>query len=441
VVLTVLGLVGAGAGVWVYDALAQKPADKPVKDPVPEGQIEVRGVLESVDAAAKTITLGAKGGPGGTYTIAPTTRILLDDGSGERSAFKEGKLADLSAGLPVIVRMTQDKKTVVGIWAEGPSIHGTVKAVDAGKQTITVINPAKKGEADMEQTFSVPKTAKFSFQDSKAIKGQPESRGLADLPTGAVVVLKLTPDRKTVVSIHAEGATLKGTVKAVDATTGTITLIVQEGKEPGERMIHVGKSATITVAGPDKKGPGTEIKLTDVAKGAQAVIRLSLDQKEAVSVFISGPVIRGVLKSTDADKGTVTVAVLIAKGEPEEMSTYSANKDTRITVDGRQAKLSDVPVEAAVVLQLSPDVKALQSITAEGPMLGGTVKALDAGKHTITISLGKQGEKTFTIAKDVTVTTGKSAKVLKLADVAVDKDVVLQLTADQKEVRHIIIHE
>jgi RNA polymerase sigma factor (sigma-70 family) len=438
VLVTVLGLMGAGAGVWVYDAVAQKP-DKPKVDPLPSGQVEVRGVIESVDAAAKTVTLSGKGGAGGTYTIGAEAKIHLDDGSGERSAFKEGKLADLSAGLPVTLRLIQDKKTVVGVWAEGPTLHGTVKAVDADKKTITVLNPARKGEADMEQTFAVPVTAKLSFPDTP--KGQAETRGLANVPTGAVVTLKLTPDRKTVVSLHAEGATLKGTVKAVDATTNTITLVVQEGKEPGERMIHLSKSAVITLAGSDKKTPATEIKLKDVSPGALATVRLSLDQKEAVSVIISGPTFRGVLKSADAQRGTVTVAVVVSKGEPEQTSTYTAGKDTRITVDGREVKLADVPVEATVVLQLAPDAKALQSITAEGPAFGGTVKAVDAGKLTITISLGKQGEKSFTIAKDAIVTTGKSAKTLKLTDVAVDKDVVLQLTADQKEVRHIMVHE
>src|SRR5262249_334954 len=149
-----------------------------------------------------------------------------------------------------------------------------------------------KGEGE-EETFTVPPTAKLSFQDSK--KGEAETRSLADVPTGALVALKLTSDRKTVVSLHAEGVTLRGTVKAVDATTGTITLAVQEGKEPGERMIRLGKGAAITVATTDKKGPGVEIKLADVAKGAAATVQLSLDQREAVHVFIAGPTVRGQL--------------------------------------------------------------------------------------------------------------------------------------------------
>jgi RNA polymerase sigma factor (sigma-70 family) len=438
VLLTVLGLALGGATAWTCHALAQKPADKPVKDPLPPGQTEVRGIIQAVEG--QTVTLGTKGATPAVYKLGTDTRVLLDDGTGNPETATAGKVTDLQAGQNVILRVGQDKK-VVSVRAEGPTVHAVLKSVDPAKDSITVSGQARKGEPDEDRTLALAKGAKVTISDGKGTKPQPGTHKLGDLPAGVAVTLKLSADGKTVGAVWAEGLTLRGTVLSVDAAAGTIKLqVAAKGKEAGEQTVRLGKDAPVTLGGGDKKAPPTAIKLADVPTGAVATVRLSLDGKEAVSVAIEGATVQGTLQAADAGKGTITVVSRAGKVDPEQTETYAVGKDATLTVDGRAVKLADVPTGAVVSVRLSPDRKQAVSLTAEGQTVRGTVKSLDASTRALTVSVGKEGEKSYTLAKEVQITTtGKGAAPLKPADVKPEREVVLQLSADGKEVRRITV--
>ena len=84
---------------------------------------------------------------------------------------------------------------VTGIWAEGPTIHATLKAADAGKGTVTVLVGAGRGSEGEEKTFTLAKKGKV-FHNGKEIK-------LADLKVkdDTVVSVKLSLDQKTATSV------------------------------------------------------------------------------------------------------------------------------------------------------------------------------------------------------------------------------------------------
>jgi hypothetical protein len=75
--------------------------------------------------------------------------------------------------------------------------------------------------------------------------------------------------------------TAAGTVKAVDASAGTITLAGQKtkkGEEP-EQTIAVAKDAKVSVDGESKT-------LADVKAGVRATLGLTSDRKTALSVTV-----------------------------------------------------------------------------------------------------------------------------------------------------------
>src|SRR5437763_7348551 len=108
------------------------------------------------------------------------------------------------------------------------------------------------------------------------------------------------------------------------------------------------------------------------------------------------PEARGMLKSVDASAGTVTVSMFEPRKETREAieKTYTLAKDAEVVVaigggGGRrgggafkEAKLADLPSGPSVALTLSADQTAVEAIVAEGTMVHGQPKAVDAAKKT-----------------------------------------------------------
>src|SRR5262249_12850603 len=158
-----------------------------------------------------------------TFALAGDAKVFLDDGTGDRLGFREGKLADLAEGISVTLRLCADQK-VTRLWGEGPIFQGMLKSVDAAALRITATMALTKGEPATDMTFDVAKNAKLFIEDGPAPDKSQRAKqpSLADLPANAVVSLKLAADRKVVGSIRAEGQSVTGLVKAVDGTTNSI---------------------------------------------------------------------------------------------------------------------------------------------------------------------------------------------------------------------------
>jgi RNA polymerase sigma factor (sigma-70 family) len=134
----------------------------------------------TVDAVNNTITFAAGGAAevaGKTFNVAKDIWIQIDA--------RPGKLAEIPAGSYLNITLTVDQQLVRGIWAVGPPVPGTgvVKAVDAEKRTITVD----------DRTYPVAQNANIII----ANRG-----GLAAVPVGATVSLRLCVDQKTVGTIN-----------------------------------------------------------------------------------------------------------------------------------------------------------------------------------------------------------------------------------------------
>src|SRR5262249_37777102 len=202
-------------------------------------------------------------------------KVLLDDGSGEKSGFQEGKLgdlADLADGVAVTLRLSADQKQVVRIWVEGPTVQGVLKAVDAANHTISATVATTKGQPAVDNIFAVAKNVHVSIDDGK-VKDKSKlakASGLADLFPGAVVFLKLSADRKVAGSIRAEGPSVTGVATAVDATKHTVSVAVSPAKgEPAvEKSFTVDPKAHVFIDDGKAKNKTKSNALGDLPAGA-----------------------------------------------------------------------------------------------------------------------------------------------------------------------------
>jgi len=437
-VLLAVSIIVCGAGVFRYRALAGKPAAQAVQDKATQpGEVEateLTAVVQSVDAAKSTLTLTSKLLGTKTFDVAKEARVLLDDGTGGKLGFKDGKLSDIGEGFIVTVRLSEGRSRVSGIWAEGPSIRADVKAVSAAQRTITVTIADRKNEPAQEKTFAVAPNATVVFNDGKPKEKVPsEAPKLADVPVGAVVTLKLSADQKVVGAIQAEGQEVQGFIKAVDGAKNSITLSVSDGKQIVERTYAVLPTATIAMGTGKGKGtpPPLAPTLTDLPVGAPVTLKLALHQKAVVRLSIQEVGISGTVKAVDAAKNSITLLIGGSKTEAAEEKTFDVAVNAAVRIDGKEGKLADLPAEALVSVKLFGDRKTVGSLQAEGPSISGIVMSVDAGRSSITLAADKSGEgRTLAISKDAPIFL--DGKAGKLADVAVGALVQGKLTTDQK---------
>jgi hypothetical protein len=340
--------------------------------------------VKAVDAAGLKITIAVPPGRDAgrdapptetTFALAKDVEVALGSGGFGRGAgfFREGKLNQITPGTMVSLTLTADKKTVDSILAEEPTVHGKLKSVDAGKNTITILVGARGGRereaSEEEQSFSVAKDAEIVMDEGRGRFFAVKEIKLADLAEGALVTLRLSLDKKSAHHILAEGPTLAGTIKELDAGKKTLTLTVRppRGDDAGETVtVNVPEGTLILLD--DGRGRRLSIKagkLADVPVGAAAMVRLTPDQQFATSVRVQGPTLAGLLKSVDAAKGTITVAIPKGRGEDPEEKSLNLSKNVRTIVDGNEAQLADVKITEdgpAVQLRLSLDQKTVQAI-------------------------------------------------------------------------------
>ncbi len=177
----------------------------------------------------------------------------------------------------------------------------------------------------------------------------------------------------------------------------------------------------------------------------------SADKTTVESIIAEEPTVRGILKSADPKKLTITVDRSVGReaAQEEKSFTIAANADVAVD-DGRglrhslrEGKVEDLVPGALVTLRLSLDKQTAHGITVEGATIVGVVKELDAAKRTLTLTLrpgrgdDAADERSLVVAKDafVVIDDGKgrrlSIKEGKLADVPVGAAVMAKLGVDQ----------
>ncbi len=258
--------------------------DKKTVESIGAEEPTARGKLKAVDANKNTLTITLAptsreqaAGEEKTYSLAKDAEIAADDGRGSRLSIKEAKLADLAEGAIISLRLSIDKKLVHGVLAEGPSHFGTVKELDAGKKTLTlVIRPPRGDDAGEEMTLNVPEDAVVLLDDGRGRRLSVKRGKLADVPAKSSAMVRLTADGQFAALIRAQGPMLFGQLKAVDPAKGTITIAIPKGRgeDPEEKTLSLAKNAWINIDGNPAKTADLKVE-----ENAFVQVRLSLDQK------------------------------------------------------------------------------------------------------------------------------------------------------------------
>src|ERR1051325_6237589 len=318
---------------------------------------EVRGIIKSADANSITITMGGGGESAPTektYAVAKDVEIAIGGGGFRSSGIaREGKIKDLITAVSVSLTLSADQKTVESILAEEPLMRGTLKAIDVKKRTLTVTGAASGGRGGEERaaedrTLSIAADVEVGIDDGRGRRFSIHEGKLEDLNEGAIVTLRLSLDKSQVHGIFAEGATVQGVVKSIDAGKRSLTLTTRapgRGEDAGEeRTLIVAKEAVILLDnGKVRRLSVKEAKLADVPIGAMVSVKLSVDQSFVMMLKAEGPQVLGMLKAVDADKRTVTVAIPKSRTEFDEF-TYTLAKDALVTFDGKTATLADIKI-------------------------------------------------------------------------------------------------
>jgi hypothetical protein len=343
----------------------------------------VQGVLRSVDASKGTVVVNVNGAGRGeveekTFTVPKDADVAVGAGTGRRlAALRQGKLADFAPGALVTILLAADGTTVESVIGEGPTVRGVVKSVDAEKRGITIATATRgsreRGEAPAEETktYTLAPKAEIALDDGRGRTFSVKEAKISELPQGALVTLRVSVDQKDVFSVLAEGPSIAGIVKAVDAGKNTLTLAGRgagRGEDAGaDQTFEVSPDAEVLID--DGKGrllSIKEAKLGDLIPGVMVMGKLSPDQKQLVIIRGEGPQVGGVIKSVDAGKRTLTFEGRKARGDTpeEEGKTYTIARDARILIDGKDSKLADIKPDGtlAASLKLSLDQKVAQSV-------------------------------------------------------------------------------
>lgn len=258
---------------------------------------------------------------------------------------------------------------------------------------------------------------------------------------------------------------VRGVLKSVDAASNSITVSFGEGREPATEKSYPLAGHVEVLIGSGVRGGFlplfVEGKLADLASGVRVTLTLTDDQEKVQAVLAEGPFVRGYLKAVDSAKNTLTIALQAQRDQAGEETTYALAPDAEVAVDDgrgrrfsvREAQLGELVPGAMLAVQLSVDMKQIQFVQAEGPLLSGTIKTIDAANKTMTLTLpvraargeapvGDLGEeRILAIANDavVVIDDGKgrrlSLKKAKLGDLPTGAVATVRLSVDQTAVK------
>lgn len=172
----------------------EKPVEKKpqAKTDAKQGTL-IEAVVKNVDADKNAITVVLRKNEEKveqTFAVEKDARYLV---GGNKAA----SLSDVKPEMRVALMLTE-QKTVAGIRSgeggrKGQSANGIVKAVDEGKNSIT-ITVSKEGET-ADQTFAVAKDAKIAVAGGEG--------KISDLKPGTQVAFMVAEDKKAVIAIKA----------------------------------------------------------------------------------------------------------------------------------------------------------------------------------------------------------------------------------------------
>jgi RNA polymerase sigma factor (sigma-70 family) len=302
---------------------------------------------------------------------------------------------------------------------------GLVASVDAKENTITI---AVKGDSGVvEKLFKVAPDAKV-FIDGADAK-------LAGVPKNATAALLIAGGKEgalpTATEVRVSGPTFTGVVAKVEADT-----VAFEGEKP--RSVKLAPNGKVVI-------DGKAAKLADVKPGDKLTVTLASDAEKGAILIVGGTrpggdgdkpagekpgknaKFGGKVASVDASARTIA---LLPKGNEGKEVVVKLTADAKITIDGKDAKIGDIPKGAPATFTLvsakDGQLREANEVTVAGGTFGGSVKQIDGS--SITVGNEKIDRVLKLLPTTKVVINGKDAKP---ADLKAGDRVMVTLTADE----------
>jgi RNA polymerase sigma factor (sigma-70 family) len=258
---------------------------------------------------------------------------------------------------------------------------------------------------------------------------------LKNVPKGAIATL-VFPNKEgaAATEVHVTGPTVTGMVAKADESTVTIDIPDKQGITT--RVFKLVPGGKIQIAGMK------DTKLADLKPGDKAAVTLTVDESAAVAISAGRPgadrekpdkpakaaaKFGGKVSSVDPAARTINLA---AKGEAGKEIVVRLTADAKVLIDGKEAKLSDVPKGAMAQFTIASakdgQPREASAVLIAGPTFGGAVKQID--RSEITIGNEKADRVLKLLPTTKVVIGGKDAKV---ADLKVGDRVNVTLSSDE----------
>src|SRR5262249_23127664 len=141
------------------------------------------------------------------------------------------------------------------------------------------------------------------------------------------------------------------TLQGVDTAKNTVTISTfNRATGKVEKTFEMAKDLVVL-------RDGKPAKLSDLKYGVSVSVKLSEDQKSAVSISENGKTVGAPLKAIDAEASTITVTITeMKRGQPGEKKdvTHNLAKDGKVLLEGKEVKLADLKdVRPGSMIQLT----------------------------------------------------------------------------------------
>ncbi len=362
------------------------------------GSTQVTAVVDG-KSATKTITVTAAPTP--TPTPVPDVKVTGVTLNKATISLVEGKTEKLVATVaPANAKVKDVTWTTSNNKAATVAADGTVKAVKAGKATITVTTKDGNKTAKCEVTVTKKKVAakKVTLSASKnvyVVAGKSITIGAAVEPANTTDSLKFTTDSKgkKVVTLKADKKNNSVKITAKKGKTGKATITAKAGKKSAKVTVNVVKKATNATKITLNK------KTLKINTGASAALQAKLTPAKATTE-VKWSVDKAGKKVVNIKNGIVTgkkagVATITAKAGKK-----TAKCVVTVTKAGVKTKLKKangtVKVKKTLKITLKGDSKdTIASCTTSNKKIA-TVK-VDKKKKSATITGKKKGKATITV--------------------------------------------
>lgn len=346
-----------------------------------ESLAEIRGVIRAVNAEAKTVTIDPLSGDANvTLNVVEGTVIGLNG--------RPASLADLAAGYHARASYEQSSHNARRIEATSLlEILGHIRAVNLERATVTIAPLTGSAAVELQVVHSTQITINGEAASLDRLQPGMSARAVYNLAS-------LVAER---IDARAEGSTdctvvgITGEIRRVNVEASTLT-IDPEG-EGDEVTLNITERTEITLNGRPARLhellPGMKVGARFCRETLDALgVAARDDGDECTVVGVEGTVARVHLE-------TSTLVVALATGE---LVTLNVTPRTEITLNGHEARLSDLQAGMRVHARACRETSIALSIAAtsgeECTVVGasGEIERVDVEGHHLVIDPEGEGD-------------------------------------------------